>query len=149
MDLAETTKQMLIQAGWEPGERVDIDHAVRFLEGMGYEVPEAVKEALSRFGGKIFEVTHPEGHMERFHFCPDIAAGDYYEKEDFEEFEDLVKESLLIIGEAYREHVILLISESGKIYGKNGGSLSKLGDTIFDALDTFCLFKSTEEVSGR
>lgn len=146
MKLAETTKQMLIQAGWQPEEQVDISHAVHFLEGMGYEVPKNVKEALSHFGGKVFEVKHPAGYMERFHFCPDIAAGDYYEKEDFEEFEDLVKESLFIIGQAYREHVILLISESGKIFGKNGGHLCKIGDTIFDAMDTFCLFRSTEDV---
>ncbi|MOA39656.1 hypothetical protein D3C78_1614560 [compost metagenome] len=84
--------------------------------------------------------------METFCFDPEETVGDYYEKEDFEEFEMRVKEPLVVIGEAYRGNLIMFMSESGKVFGKNGYSLFKFGDNIFEALDTLCLFRRPVEI---
>ncbi|WP_334073564.1 MULTISPECIES: SUKH-3 domain-containing protein [Paenibacillus] len=140
------TKEMLHQAGWSPDTSIDITPTVKFLEAMGYEVFDAVLETLSLFGGREIKFAHPDGSWETFHFSPEVAVGDYYEKEDFEEFEERVKEPLIVVGEAYRGHFILLISKSGKVFGKNGASLYKFGDSIYEALDTLCLFRKPEEV---
>ncbi|MDY8024486.1 SUKH-3 domain-containing protein [Paenibacillus polymyxa] len=145
-NLSYDAREILIQAGWKPINEVDLTETVKFLEAMGYQVFDSVIDALSVFGGVEYKFKHPDGSLETFIFSPEEAVGDYYEKEDFEEFEARVKEPLVVVGEAYRGNLIMFISKSGKVYGKNGYSLFKFGDNIFEALDTLCLFRKPEEV---
>lgn len=145
-NLSTKTIEILIQAGWEPNHKIDLNETVKFLEAMGYQVFDSVIDALSHFGGKEYKFNHPDGSLETFHFIPEEAVGDYYEKEDFVEFEARVKEPLIVVGEAYRGNLIMFISKSGKVFGKNGYSLYKFGDDIYEALDTLCLFKKPEEI---
>ncbi|KOP64762.1 hypothetical protein AMS62_05445 [Bacillus sp. FJAT-18019] len=144
--LSKETRDILLQAGWNPNNKVDFTETVKFLKAKGYPVFKPVVDALSLFGGVEYKFKHPDGSLETFHFRPEEAVGDYYEKDDFEEFEARVKESLVVIGEAYRGNLIMFISKSGKIFGKNGYSLFKFGDDIFEALDTLCLFRTPEEI---
>lgn len=143
---SDETRQILLQSGWNPNEKFDLTDTFKFLENMGYNVFNPVIKALSEFGGVEYRFPHPDGSLETFHFIPEKTVGDYYEKEDFEEFEMRVKESLVVIGEAYRGNIIMFMSESGKVFGKNGYSLFNFGDNIFEALDILCLFKITEEI---
>ncbi|OMD48337.1 hypothetical protein BSK56_11175 [Paenibacillus borealis] len=145
-NLSFDVKEILIQVGWNPNNKVDLSETVKFLEAMGYQVFDSVIDALRVFGGIEYKFKHPDGSLETFMFSPEEAVGDYYEKEDFEEFETRVKEPLVVVGEAYRGNLIMFISKSGKVYGKNGYSLFKFGDNIFEALDTLCLFRKPEEV---
>ncbi|MOA47189.1 hypothetical protein D3C78_1698030 [compost metagenome] len=114
---------------------------------MGYQVFDTVINVLRLFGGIEYKFKHPDGSLETFHFSPEEAVGDYYEKEDFDEFEVRVKEALVVVGEAYRGNLILFVSKSGKVFGKNGYSLYKFGDDIYEALDTLCSFKKPEVIN--
>ncbi|WP_128102967.1 SUKH-3 domain-containing protein [Paenibacillus sp. DCT19] len=145
-EMSDETRDILLKAGWDPNKKVDLSETVKFLETMGYQVFIPVVKTLSLFGGDQYKFKHPDGSLETFHFSPEEVVGDYYEKEDFEEFEARVKEPLVIIGEAYRGNLIMFVSESGKVFGKNGYSLFKFGDDIFEALDTLCLFRKPEEI---
>lgn len=145
-NLSDETRDILLQAGWNPNNKVELTETVKFLKAMGYQVFNPVVDALSQFGGVEYKFKHPDGSLETFHFSPQEVVGDYYEKEDFDEFELLVKEPLVVIGEAYRGNLIMFISKSGKVFGKNGYSLFKFGDDIFEALDTLCLFSKPEEI---
>ncbi|TKI67742.1 hypothetical protein FC756_12735 [Lysinibacillus mangiferihumi] len=145
-NLSDETRDILLQAGWNTNNKVELTETVKFLKAMGYQVFNPVVDALSQFGGVEYKFKHPDGSLETFHFSPQEVVGDYYEKEDFDEFELLVKEPLVVIGEAYRGNLIMFISKSGKVFGKNGYSLFKFGDDIFEALDTLCLFSKPEEI---
>lgn len=145
-NLSDETRDILLQAGWNPNNKVELTETVKFLKAMGYQVFNPVVDALSQFGGVEYKFNHPDGSLETLHFSPQEVVGDYYEKEDFEEFELRVKEPLVVIGEAYRGNLIMFISKSGKVFGKNGYSLFKFGDDIFEALDTLCLFSKPEEI---
>jgi len=144
--LSDETREILLQAGWNPNNKVELTNTINFLEAMGYQVFNSVVDALSQFGGKEYQFKHPDGSLETFHFNPEEVIGNYYEKEDFNEFEARVKEPLVVIGEAYRGNLIMFVTKSGKIVGKNGYSLFKFGDDIFEALDTLCLFRKPEEI---
>lgn len=146
-NLSNETRDILLQAGWNPNNKVELTETVKFLEAMGYQVFNAAVDALSQFGGGEYKFKHPDGSLETFHFSPEEAIGDYYEKEDFEEFEVRVKEPLVVIGEAYRGNLTMFISISGKVFGKNGYSIFKFGDDIFEALDTLCLFRKPVEIA--
>lgn len=145
-DLSDKTIEILTQAGWNPNHKIDLNETVNFLEAMGYQVFNSVIDALSLFGGKEYKIKHPDGSLETFQFSPEEVVRDYYEKEDFVEFEARVKEPLVVVGEAYRGNLIMFISKSGKVFGKNGYTLYKFGDNIYEALDTLCLFKKPEEI---
>ncbi|MED4534003.1 SUKH-3 domain-containing protein [Metabacillus fastidiosus] len=144
--LSGKTINILEELGWNQNSKVDLTETVRFLETMGYQIFNPVIEVLSIFGGVKYKFKHPNGSLETFHFSPEEAVGDYYEKEDFEEFEQRVKEPLVVVGEAYRGNLIMFVSKSGKVFGKNGYSLYKFGDNIFEALHTLCLFRKPEEI---
>ncbi|MGG2073200.1 SUKH-3 domain-containing protein [Lysinibacillus irui] len=79
---------------------------------MGYQVFNPVVDALSQFGGVEYKFKHPDGSLETFHF----SLEDLHEKEDFEGFEVRVKKPLVIIGEAYRENLVIFISNSVFIF---------------------------------
>ncbi|WP_268625031.1 SUKH-3 domain-containing protein [Paenibacillus alvei] len=145
-NLSSETTEVLRQAGWNPSKMYDVTGTIEFLGKMGYKIFNSVPKILSEFGGIEYKFKHPDGSEETFHLIPEEAVGDYYEKEDFDEFEMRVKEPLIVIGEAYRGNLILFISESGKVYGKNGYSLFKFGDNIYEALDTICLFRKPVEI---
>ncbi|WP_458121864.1 SUKH-3 domain-containing protein [Paenibacillus sp. Z6-24] len=145
-NLSDETRDILLQAGWNPNNKVELTETIKFLEEMGYQIFDPVVDTLRLFGGVEYKFKHPDGSLETFHFNPEEVVGDYYEKEDFEEFEERVKEPLIIIGEAYRGNLIMFISKSGKVFGKNGYSLFKFGDDIYEALDTLCLFRKPEEI---
>ncbi|MNO65460.1 hypothetical protein D3C76_562180 [compost metagenome] len=146
-NLSDKTIQILLQAGWSQNRKIDLSNTVEFLEKMGYQVFDTVINVLRLFGGIEYKFKHPDGSLETFHFSPEEAVGDYYEKEDFDEFEVRVKEALVVVGEAYRGNLILFVSKSGKVFGKNGYSLYKFGDDIYEALDTLCSFKKPEVIN--
>lgn len=144
--LSDKTRGVLLQAGCNPNKKVELTETIKFLEAMGYQMFNPVVDALSQFDGGEYKFRHPDGSLETFHFSPEKAIGDYYEKEDFEELETRVKEPFVVIGEAYRGNLIMFISQSGKVFGKNGSSLFKFGEDIYEALDTLCLFKKPVEI---
>ncbi|MFT9820972.1 SUKH-3 domain-containing protein [Lysinibacillus sp. NPDC056185] len=145
-NLSVKTRDILLQAGWNPNNKINVTKSVMFLETMGYQVNDSVIDVLTVFGGMTYKFKHPDGSIETFHFSPE-TVGDYYEKVDFEEFEERINEPLVVVGEAYRGYLIMFIAQSGKVFGKNASSLYKFGDNIFEALDTLCLFKIPEEIN--
>ena len=144
--ISELTMQILSDAGWYPGRKVDIEELVDFLELKGYKVFPCVIDVLYEFGGLKCSFTRPNGDEDFFYVNPEEAYGDYYDKEDFNEIEMRVKESLIAIGQARSDNMMMFMSESGKVYGETGYYLVKFGDNIYEALDTLCLVLPCEEI---
>lgn len=143
--LSEKTIRVLSDSGWSSNHSRDISDFVELLEGRGFPVFPAAKRVLEMFAG--IEFSYPlNDFVESFHFNPHRALGDAYEYEDFEEFEDRIGESLVVIGEACRGNMIMFISESGKLFGKTGYYLEKIGDDIYEALDTLCIPRPGQEI---
>ena len=83
---------------------------------MEYQVFNPVVDALSQFGGVEYKFKHPDGSLVTFHFSLEEVVRYLHEKEDFEEFEVRVKKPFVIIGEAYRENLVIFISNSVFIF---------------------------------
>lgn len=45
-NLSYDTREILIQAGWNPNNKADLTETVKFLEAMGYQVFDSVIDAL-------------------------------------------------------------------------------------------------------
>lgn len=63
-----------------------------------------------------------------------------------EEYEKRVGEPMVVIGETYNEQLVLLMSECGKIYAAFDDFLAKLGDSFYEALNTFCESMEPQQV---
>lgn len=80
------------------------------------------------------------------HFDPLRAINNIY-RERVEVYEEQIFESLVVIGEAYSEHLTLMISESGKIYGAFDDYLTLLGCNYYEAINVLCSGSETVQLS--
>lgn len=147
MQLSQKTLDLLEKAGWYQDRSIDIAEYERVLSAEGYKISEYAREFLKRFGG--LTVTHPQARVadmeDRFHLNPVKAANDVY-CERIQSYEEMVGESLVVIGQAYREHMILSMSESGKVYASLDNLLLKLGNSGFEAIETLCQGKEPAKI---
>ncbi|MGW9530018.1 SUKH-3 domain-containing protein [Paenibacillus terrae] len=143
---SKETVRILTESGWYSGRKSDITRTSDFLQSKGYQLFPCVADVISEFGGIKYSFTRPNGDKDSFYINPEEAYGDYYEKEDFEEIEMRVNESLIAIGQARDDNMMMFMSESGKIFGEMGYYLVKFGDDIYEALDTLCLVLPGEEI---
>lgn len=138
--------QILTNSGWYPGRKVNIKETVDFLESKGYQLFPCVLDVLNEFGGLKCSFNRPNGDKDSFYINPEEAYGDYYEKEDFNEIEMRVNESLIAIGQARNDNMMMFMSESGNVFGETGYYLVKFGNNIYEALETLCLVLPGEEI---
>ncbi len=144
--LSKETVRILTESGWHPGRKSDITGTSDFLQSKGYRLFPYVADVISEFGGIKYSFNRPNGDKDSFHIIPEEAYGDYYEKEDFEEIEMRVNESLIAIVQSRDDNMMMFMSESGKIFGEIGYYLVKFGEYICEALDTLCLVLQREEI---
>lgn len=147
MELSQITKKILVDAGWSASRHIDIQQYVEALNEDGYKISEKAKNFLVEFGG--LEISHQAyrfpHEIENTHFDP-LRAISGICRERVQIYEERTGENLVTIGEGYNEHLVLLISESGKIFGAYDDFLTCLGDNIFEALEAICQSKETSEI---
>jgi hypothetical protein len=147
MKISNTTLKFLEKSGWNSCRNIDITIYQEAHEAEGYKLSNIAEEFLKQFGG--IEIVHPAFRVpnafDKTHFDPIKAIRAIY-RGNVEEYEERVGESMVLIGEAYNRHLVLLMSESGKIYGAYDDYLTKLGDNSYEALNALCESKETPEV---
>ena len=147
MEFSKNIISELKKAGWNPQRKIEITKIIEYLNEEGYKLNEYAKDVIAQFG--FLEMEHPsyrvENSTEKLHFNP-IRACDHIYRERVEEYEYKIGESLVVIGEAYDEHLILMISDRGHVYGGYDGYLTILGDSIDSALEAIFLSKETVEI---
>ncbi|CAM2876862.1 SUKH-3 immunity protein [Hathewaya histolytica] len=62
------------------------------------------------------------------------------------DYEERIGKSVVVIGETQNEQLVLLMSENGEFYVAFDDYLAKLGNNIYEVLDTFCESKQPIEV---
>jgi hypothetical protein len=139
--------ECLKKSGWNSSRNIDITIYEEALKIEGYKLSESIIEFLKQFGGMdiIVPAFRVPNAFDKTHFDPIKAIRAIY-RGNVEEYEKRVGESMVLIGEAYNRHLVLLMSESGKIYGAYDDYLTKLGDNSYEALNALCESKETPEV---
>jgi hypothetical protein len=144
MKLSEKTKEILLRAGWDELRQINISEHVLFLKSEGYTITESAKKFIAEFGD--LEIIHPayrvKNENDKTHFNPSVAANHiYYER--VETYEQKIREKLVVVGEAFNEHLILMISESGKFFGAYDDYLTLLGNDTYEGINSICEGKDT------
>ncbi|MBD8501250.1 SUKH-3 domain-containing protein [Paenibacillus arenosi] len=122
--MSEETVKILEDSGWHEGRSINIDEIIENLEQLGYEVFLEVKSFLSEFGNLVIEdVINDETHDTSFRFT------NYDRQGTFKTEEKYAQEKLVPVGLIDSDFLVLLVSESGKVYCSTG----KLGDNATEA----------------
>ena len=147
MALCKKAEQYLKDAGWKPKHEKDINIYTKGLELEGYTINNYAKDFLREFGG--LEAKQPAfrvpNEFDKLHFDPLKASAQIY-RERVETYEERTGESLVVVGEAYNEHLILMISDSGKMYGAYDNYLTLLGRNWTEALNSMYQCEQTDEI---
>ncbi|MCL2141886.1 MAG: SUKH-3 domain-containing protein [Methanimicrococcus sp.] len=148
VNLSRDIAVIMEKYGWNPKRRIDTAEIVKILSDEGYQLNKYALEVIEQFGN--LELEHPsykiKNQTEKLHFNPLKACEGIY-REKVEEYESRIGESLVVIGEAYNEHLTLMVSDNGSIYGGYDDFLVRLGNSIEDALETIYYSKEVEEIS--
>ncbi|WP_234399680.1 SUKH-3 domain-containing protein [Paenibacillus popilliae] len=124
MEISKETLKMLRESGWFEGRNIDIKEIEENLEQLGYVVFQEVKNFLKEFGNLVIEDTlNEETHNTSIRFTNYYAHGSFVSEEKY------AKEKLIPVGKIDSDYLVLLVSESGKIYCSTG----KLGDSALEA----------------
>lgn len=134
--MEEHIKRVLELSGWNSKRSVDISFDLNLLKEHGYSVHDRTIEFLKEFSNLIISFTNKRNQIE-----DDITlvVKNGIELEVMERLiEDysprLNGENLNIIGTAYRDYFVLMMGESGAIYGGYDDYLVKIEDTGINGL---------------
>ncbi|NLK63438.1 MAG: hypothetical protein GX287_08340 [Fusobacteria bacterium] len=134
-ELSKRQKEILEKSGWYEGRDIEIEEEVRLLEERGFEVSEKVKEYLREFNGIYMEVRRGIGgeriYIDKHYIDVEDAMGDAADRDMVTIYEEMVREKLVSVGGMDNDHLILMISETGKVYC----SMGKLGNDIWEGID--------------
>ncbi|MYV37511.1 hypothetical protein GT030_01155 [Streptomyces sp. SID1328] len=115
MRFSDTAEQLLRDAGWHPGRRVEVASWRARLEAGGFHVTECAEKFLSEFGGLVFRNSGPglTCAVEPFELDPTLADG---EDDRFGEWGEELNKSLCPVGEGGHGEYFLAIDEGGEMY---------------------------------
>jgi hypothetical protein len=122
--LLEETKKILEEAGWYEGRKIDISEHIKFLEDMGYEVFDALKNWLKEFGdlrvvlkNEPFDEEEEDENLTEHSTCIRNIIQRY--KENINQ-DDKAGEKTIPVADIENRGVLVYISESGKFYTYEG-----------------------------
>jgi hypothetical protein len=140
--LNEKSQKILNSAGWRKERKIEIQEVVNLLQERGFLVNQVIIDFLKEYG--MLEIRYEKdwiskevikkynlNHEECHHTNPIKALGDGGDSRIVVPFEEYAGERLTVIGEISNRTMMLMISETGKLYCDSG----KYGDTIIESLN--------------
>ena len=147
MNISKEIATELEKSGWTLNRKIDTTEILNVLKEERYDLNPKVVEFIENFGN--LELEHPAyrvvGEFEKMHFKP-LRASSGICREKVEEYEERTEEALVVVGEAYNENLVLMISHTGKIYGAFDDYLTLLGNTIEEAFNSIFHSKNFIEI---
>ena len=112
---------LLEKAGWYEGRKIDITKQVEFLEQEGYEVFDAAKKFMEKYGELNIKATYIDFQGEEDY---DEHSTEYEELKFYyghhSNYDEKVGEKTIPVCELFNGEFIVCISESGKFFIDQG-----------------------------
>lgn len=126
--------------GWYESRSVDVEDDVKCLINDGYKCSQVGIDFLKIYSQlKGYSPSFSDSSkMERIHFVVPLAISRTY-REVVGEYERRIKNSMMLVGEMHNEHMVLMVSACGKIYGGYDSYLCCFGDAFDYGLDVAIL----------
>jgi SUKH-3 immunity protein len=145
---SKATRALLQKAGWHDERKIETAGYEEALRKRGYPVHNSVLQFLQNFGGLL--VLHPHGRVpleeDRFHFDASKAASSVDISRVLKDYNPRIGSPLCVIGQAFREYMVLLMDSDGRIYAGYDRVLVKVGDSPVEAIEALCTGKQLSKV---
>jgi hypothetical protein len=142
LNFSPKTRSLLEAAGWSDSREIDTTGYEKTLRERSYPVHPSVLEFLSRFGGLI--VIHPHarvpGMQDRFHFDASRAAESVFPAW-VKEYSARLNAPLCVVGQAYREYMVVMMDPQGRMFAGYDHILVELGTSFVEAIENICAGK--------
>ena len=138
-ELSRTSRDCLARAGWTRDRRIDIAPYVRQLEVDGYTVFEVVRGFLANFGG--LRLKYPDFRVpEREDSCHFDAAEASQRISPYTvaRYAEAIGKPVCPIGDAFHDHMVLMMTERGVVYAAFEGTLVRIADSGIEAINELC-----------
>ncbi|AEB75057.1 SUKH-3 domain-containing protein [Clostridium botulinum] len=147
MNIPNKVIQSLMESGWYSSRNIDISSYEEAYKSEGYKISETIIEFLKKFGGVDIIIPAFRRHesTDKVYIDPIRAINGVY-RGNVLEYEKKIGKSVVVIGETQNEQLVLIMDENGEVYAAFDDYLAKLGNNIYEALDTFCESKQPIEV---
>ncbi len=140
MNFSEKTLVALKKAGWHEAYRFDAGNYIRILESYQYEVSDAVRQFLTKFGGLMIEYfeRYSDGTIGnrrarfRIDVSPDIARNVFPDAREHREF---LGSGVCIVGLCSDLEMGLFMDGDGKLYTEDDDGFYLVGQTIEEGFD--------------
>lgn len=138
-DLRPRTVRYLRAAGWDSNRRLDTAPVIAAMTREGYTVFPVVNDFLATFGNLSLSYPHYRNPTltDRCHFDAALAAQNVF-TEHVSYWSDRIGAPLCPVGEAFNDHMTVLMAQNGAVYGGFEETLVKLGNSGYEALNTLC-----------
>lgn len=143
----ESVRIMLLESGWSPGRKIDIAKYRDLTLTEGYKWFDSAQNFLSEFGDLKIIFFRENGDKDSLHFEAMKAMADIdptWLKEDY--FFRVGNKDLCVIGQAFSNHMTLMMDVSGCVYGGFDDSLYFIGNNGSEAIETICLNGKPKEI---
>ncbi|WP_414500038.1 MULTISPECIES: SUKH-3 domain-containing protein [unclassified Zymobacter] len=123
---------VLMSSGWFFNRKINISHYVDALFDKGYFVNESAKEFLKSMGGlKIKHASYSNDDLTEEFFVDPLKPVSWLDPRWVSDcYNKIANEEICPIGVGFSEHMVIFISESGKMYGGYDDYFCLMGDTI-------------------
>lgn len=130
------TLTVLKNGGWFPGRNIDQSQIEQKIKNNGYYAFKAVLDFLSEFEGLSFKFLNRKNNRpDDFNFKLDRVLEIEVPEKLVEDYMPRTNEKLCVIGTCCREHFVLMLSDTGKMYGAYDDYLVLFGESTASALN--------------
>ncbi|UXI65977.1 SUKH-3 domain-containing protein [Tahibacter amnicola] len=136
-ELSTTSKSYLKDMGWCEERIVDPTPFFSAMRDEGYPYFPTSSHFLSKFGGMVGKMpSYRDSTVKQsVHFNPTLAMEHIY-REKVIAYEHRVSEELVVVGELYDGHMVLMLSRTGKLFGAYDDFLCLFGNSIEEGLNS-------------
>jgi hypothetical protein len=136
---SDQSMRCLEKAGWRVDRHVDTSRYEAVWRERGFGVGQLAIKFLSEFGGLSLRYPHFRAPSceDGCHFIADQASANAQDWR-LRQFERALGSHLTVIGEAFSDHMTLLMDEGGRVYGGFENILVRVGDSGADAINALC-----------
>lgn len=119
--------KLLKESGWEEGRKVNVAEIKQLYLNPEYGWNDLQKNFLAEYAYLEIKYMHPIWKQEVVLSLNPLNAQNQITYDTIEEYEEFLKESLLVIGEIERENMTLFLSKTGNFYGGYDDCIIKWG----------------------
>jgi hypothetical protein len=140
---------VLTKSGWHQSRELDERVIIEQITAEGYPVFEKVISFMKQFGGLFINFDNLQNGIKNDTIDLDFEKATHIEVPEKikRNYVPRVKKDLCLIGTAYRDYLILLMSSDGFVYGAYENYLCFINKTGEGALESIILNKNFVEIT--